>query len=175
MNNKLFKNSVIGFVFVSVLGTLGHFLYKWSGYNLLIGLFFPVNESVWEHLKLLFFPYLIWTIIQYFLQDKKCEIIIAKSIGAIAGMLSIVMFFYTYTGISGKTIDILNVISFFIGVIIAFAVDYLIIKFKKLNNPKLSIVGIIIFIIICAMFVTFTVVPPLIPLFKDPQTATYGI
>lgn len=175
MKNKLFKNSIIGFVFVSLIGTLGHFLYKWSGYNLFIGLFFPVNESVWEHLKLLFFPYLIWTIIQYFLQNRKCEIIIAKSIGAIAGMLSIVMFFYTYTGISGKSIDILNVISFFIGVIIAFAVDYFIIKSKKLNNPKLSIVGIMIFIIIGAMFVAFTVAPPLIPLFKDPQTATYGV
>ena len=48
--------TIICAIFVTVLGTLGHFFYKWSNYNPYIGLLFPVNESPWEHLKLFFFP-----------------------------------------------------------------------------------------------------------------------
>lgn len=44
-----------------LLGALFHNLYPWSGNNTFVGLFFPINESIWEHLKLAFYPLiLIW-------------------------------------------------------------------------------------------------------------------
>ena len=55
--------SILSAVFISVLGTLLHFTYDWFGNNPIIGVFSAVNESTWEHLKLLFFPTLIVTII----------------------------------------------------------------------------------------------------------------
>ena len=64
MSKTLLKLDIIGFVFVSVIGTLAHFVFEWSGNNTVVGLFCPINESPWEHLKLIFFPYLIWTIAQ---------------------------------------------------------------------------------------------------------------
>lgn len=51
-----------GFLFTSVLGTLSHFFYDWSGRNPLAALISPVNESIWEHMKLLFFPSLLWSL-----------------------------------------------------------------------------------------------------------------
>ena len=54
--NDLKKFCVIGFFVTTVLGILSHFVYDWTGGGFLIGLFFPVNESTWEHMKLLFFP-----------------------------------------------------------------------------------------------------------------------
>lgn len=45
------------FIFISILGVLLHFTYEWSGDNPAVGLFSAVNESTWEHLKLIFFPY----------------------------------------------------------------------------------------------------------------------
>ena len=48
--------TVIGILFTIILGSLSHFFYGWSGNFFLVGFFSPVNESVWEHLKLLFFP-----------------------------------------------------------------------------------------------------------------------
>ena len=50
----------IGVIFVLIAGTLAHFLYDWSGKNFVIGFFTPINESIWEHIKLLFFPMLIY-------------------------------------------------------------------------------------------------------------------
>ena len=52
--------TIAGILCVSILGTLLHFTYRWSGRNPLIGLIAPVNESVWEHMKLLFFPMLLF-------------------------------------------------------------------------------------------------------------------
>jgi surface polysaccharide O-acyltransferase-like enzyme len=89
-------------------------------------------------------------------------------------MLSIVMFYYTYTGMFGKSIDWLNILSFFIGVAISFLVDYCMIKSGKFKNNAYETVGIIIFIIIGAMFLIFTFAPPFIPLFKDPTNLNYG-
>ena len=51
MSKTLLKLDIIGFVFVSVIGTLAHFVFEWSGNNTVVGLFCPINESPWEHLK----------------------------------------------------------------------------------------------------------------------------
>lgn len=175
MQKKLFKYSIIGFIIVSIAGSISHFVFEWSNYNTITGAFFPVNESVWEHLKLIFFPYLIWSIVQYFLLKKENGVLISKSIGVLSGMLAIVIFYYTYTGITGKSIDILNILSFFIGVSTAFIVDYYLIKSNKLNKDIYNTIAIAVFIIIGALFFIFTYEPPLIPLFKDPINSTYGI
>ncbi len=174
MSKKLLKLDIIGFVFVSILGTLSHFFYEWSGSSTIIALFCPINESAWEHLKLIFFPYLIWSIIQCFIM-KKANIFSAKFIGVLIGMASTLSFFYTYTGIIGKNIDFLNILSFFIGVLIAFIIDYAIIKSDKLQTKSANIVSIIAFAVMGAIFILFTFAPPIIPLFKDPITSSYGI
>ncbi len=175
MKKKLYIYTLAGFVFVSVLGSLAHFFYEWSGYNTAVGLFTAVNESTWEHLKLLYFPYLIWTVFEYIMLDKKEGILPSKCIGVNAGMLSIVIFFYTYTGILGKSIDFLNILSFFIGNAAAFASDYFLIKRKKLGSVIYDTIAVAVFIGIGAVFVLFTAAPPQIALFKDPINFTYGI
>lgn len=48
------KTNLFRFIFISVLGVLLHFTYEWAGDNAVVGLFSAVNESTWEHLKLLF-------------------------------------------------------------------------------------------------------------------------
>lgn len=174
MTNKLFKLDIIGFVFVSILGTLSHFFYEWSGESTAVGLFTPINESVWEHLKLIFFPFLIWSIVQAII-IKRGNILFPKFVGVIAGMSATLSFFYTYTGMIGKNIDWLNILSFFVGVFIAFLVDYVIIKSDKLQNKTATVIAIILFGAMSAIFILFTFAAPLIPLFKDPITSSYGI
>lgn len=175
MNKNLFKYTVTGFIFVSILGSLAHFFYEWSGYSFIVGLFSAVNESVWEHLKLLFFPYLIWSIIEFFALDKNKAVFPAKALGAVSGMTAIVVFFYVYTGITGENIDFLNIISFFIGVAVSFAVDYTLIKNEKFSTTSGTVIGITALLIIMMFFILFTVFPVKIPLFKDPISSTYGI
>ncbi len=57
-------NLICGILFTSVLGSLLHFVYEWTGENPLAALFSPVNESVFEHCKLLFFPALLYTLFE---------------------------------------------------------------------------------------------------------------
>ena len=64
---------------------------------------------------------------------------------------------------------------FFIGVFIAFLLDYIIIKSEKMQETGKNITAVILFIIMGAIFILFTFAPPLIPLFKDPITSSYGI
>ena len=55
--HSLKKTELVSFVIASALGVLFHFMYEWTGENAIAGLFFPINESTWEHLKLIFFPW----------------------------------------------------------------------------------------------------------------------
>ena len=66
MYKKVFKFHIFSIIFSIILGILLHFAFEWSGNNLFIATFSAVNESTWEHLKLVFFPMLITIIISYF-------------------------------------------------------------------------------------------------------------
>ena len=63
MDKKLLLYLITGIIFTFLAGTLLHFAYEWSGTNFWVGLFAPVSESTWEHMKLLFFPMLIYSMV----------------------------------------------------------------------------------------------------------------
>ena len=170
---KIRNYQIFSIIFTFILGTLLHFTYDLSGQNAFVGLFSAVNESTWEHLKLLFFPMLLTTIIGYFYLDKKVKnFICSKTIGIIISMLFTVIFFYTYTGILGKNIAIIDIASFFIATILGEFITYiLIINNFKCNNKT----AIIVLVILLICFIVFTFYAPKIGLFKDPITNKFGI
>ncbi len=174
MENKTLKRwEWIGFIFVLALGSLSHFFYEWSGENRIIGTFSAVNESTWEHLKLLFFPMLLFTIIEYFAIGKKYpNFIFAKAIGILSGLAAIIVFFYTYTGILGTNIMIVDILTFVIGVATAYIVSYRIIIKGICNECKGLGIFLILLMLVC--FLLFTWFTPQIGLFKNPITGGYG-
>ena len=106
-------------IFVMILGNLLHFTYEWSEGNLLVASFSAVNESTWEHLKLLFYPMLLTTIIGYFYFGKnKHNFLCANAIGILTAISFTTVFFYTYTGIIGTNFAFLDIGSFFVAVIL---------------------------------------------------------
>ena len=175
MSKKLFRYEVFGFIFVGIFGTLSHFLFEWFNESVFIGLFCPVNESVWEHLKLLFFPYFVWTVTEYFFLKEQRNYFFSKIIGVIAGSVFIVTFFYTYSGVTGNVSTFADILSFFVGVAIAFIISYEFMRNGKSGSRLQENVSLGLFIFISVVFFIFTFAPPLIPLFEDPQRFTYGI
>lgn len=174
MNKKLKRWSVVGFFFVVVLGTIGHFLYDLTGGNPIVGKFFPVNESTWEHLKLLFFPFVLFWGVEWFYVGKIYKnFAFAGLAGMICGLVFIVVSFYTYTGVLGRNVDFLNVLIFVLGTALAFFVEYKILTGK--SKVAFKIPSIIILVILVFLFVNFTTNPPQIGLFKDPVTGQFGI
>ena len=151
---------ILGAVFVSILGTLLHFAYEFSGENYFVGLFTPVNESVWEHMKLLFFPMLVFSL---FSKEKLSP---ALMLGTLSGTFLIPVLFYTYTGFLGFNIGFIDILIFYISVIFAFYVSY-----KSSQNKSFEKYKGMIFTLICILFVlfiVFTVFPPQLPIFIAP-------
>lgn len=172
-NAKIMNYQIVSAIFVCVLGTLLHFIYEFFGENMLVASFSAVNESVWEHLKLLFFPMLITTIIGYFYIGKNApNFLCSKLLGIITSIVFIIIFFYTYTGIIGESIVFIDITLFFIAVILG---EYLSYKLMVSNFKCNNIIAIIVLTIILICFVLFTYLTPKIGLFKDPVKNQYGI
>ena len=157
-----------GIVFVSILGTLLHFAYDWSGNNIVIGLFTPVNESIWEHTKLIFFPMLIYSLyLNKKIGAKHPCINSAMISGALCGVLMIIILFYTYSGIIGFNIAFADISIFYITVVTVFYIVYKLAISCKADNYN-SLLRILMIVIIC-FFIIFTFSPPDIPLFNNPN------
>lgn len=170
---KIRNWQIIAVLFTFVLGTLLHFTYEWSGNNSIVGAFSAINESTWEHLKLLFFPMLIFAIFEGFNVYKETNNYIeAKTVGIIFGIFFITVFFFTYTGIIGTNFAVLDIGSFFIGVIISEIIAYKIMQMKSFSTKKTRTISVIILILITIMFVSFTFNPPNINYFRDSVQLT---
>ena len=173
---KLLKTQVIIIVISIILGTILHFTYNLSGENNFIGSFSAVNESVWEHLKLAFFPMLILGIIEYFfVKNISNNYIEAKTIGIFLAISFIVVAFFTYTGILGVDILILDILIFIISIILGEAISYKLMKRENESNNKTKVLAGIILIFLLFSFIICTFNPPKVNLFRDPITKTYGI
>lgn len=163
-----------GFCITSLLGTLLHYLYDWTGKNPLVALVSGVNESTWEHMKLLYFPLVIFAVVQYFFFKDRKDYWCVKLFGTLTGLVLIPVIFYTYNGAVGKSPDWFNIAIFFISSAAVYFLEYLMFKSRKLccNRPCIAFWGLVS---ISVLFIVFTFAPPKIPLFLDPLTLTYGI
>ena len=163
-----------GFCLVSLGGTLLHFLYEWSGNALVVAPFSGVNESVWEHMKLLYVPWLLFALFQSrFFRDYR-GFWWVKLVGMTAGLWLVPALYYTYNGAFGQSPDWLNITLFFVAAATAFWVEYRLFRrgaFARWNGAlPLGLV-----VLMGALFVVFTFLPPQVPLFRDPLTGEYGL
>lgn len=162
------KTFLSRFLFISVLGVLLHFTYEWSGDNPIVALFSTVNESTWEHLKLLFFPMLLLTIIELLFTEKRqlpSNYLFARTIGILSGMAFIVIAFYTLTGVFAKLPDAVNITLYFLGVFLALCIEN---KINRGNSQNHSAFAAIVLLALTIAFFVFTKYPPSIGLFANP-------
>ena len=174
MKRTVWLWQLFGFATVSLGGTVLHFLYEWFDEAAWVAPFSGVNESTWEHMKLLFWPLFFFAVIEsFFFRDYK-SFWCVKLRGVLLGLYLIPTIFYLYNGVIGKSPDWVNIAIFFISAAVAYVYEYRIFKKGSVacKNPKLAI------IILCAialLFALFTFFTPKIGIFKDPLTSTYGI
>lgn len=163
-----------GFAITSLSGTLLHFIYEWLNESVWVAPFSGVNESTWEHMKLLFFPMIAFAVIQsFFFRDRK-DFWSVKLRGILLGITLIPVLFYTYNGVVGRSPDWLNIAIFFISAAVAYIYEARLFNAESLNfkAPKLAVV---ILAALALSFVAFTFFTPELGIFKDPLTGTYGI
>lgn len=113
MNRKINQLQWIGFLTVGAAGVLLHFLYDWLPFSF-IAPFSGVNESTWEHMKLLFWPLFIFALVEGAIWKEKPETFYCiKLKGALLGLALIPIIFYTFNGAFGKSPDWYNITIFF--------------------------------------------------------------
>ena len=163
-----------GFLTAAVLGTLAHFAYRWSGGALLAGVFCAVNESVWEHMKLLFFPVFLFTAAQFCVGERD-GLLAARAVSVTAGLALIPTLYYTYTGIWGDHVLWADAAIFYLSAAVTFWLDDLLHRQRRLWKMGCQVAGLVWLWVLAFLFVWWTFSPPRIALFRDPLTGLYGI
>ena len=165
---------LMGFAVTSLAGTVLHFLYEWLGDAVWIAPFSGVNESTWEHMKLLFWPMFLYAIVQSFFFKEEKSYWCIKLKGILFGIILIPVLFYAYNGAIGKSPDWVNIAIFFVSAAAAYIYETRLFKRENTSckRPKLAL-GILC--MIALLFVIFTFATPEIGIFKDPLTGGYGI
>ncbi len=174
MKKTLNASELLGFAVTSLGGTILHFLYDWLGESVWIAPFSAVNESTWEHMKLLFWPMLLYAIAQSFFFRERKDFWCIKLKGTLLGLVLIPIIFYTYNGVIGRSPDWFNIAIFFISAAIAYISET-----RKFNSDKRCRIprkfALVTLTVIATMFVAFTFATPELNIFRDPITGNYGI
>lgn len=169
-----FMLEIIGTIFIIVLGSLSHFFYDWFNHNKIVGYFTAVNESTWEHLKLVIAPTFIWLIIEYHFYYDNPNLFFARFISLMVMLIIIPLIFYSYTYFTKKSILFIDISSFIISIVIGQMVFNKLINLN-ISNMVLNHIGIIGLIAIFLVYITNTYVPGMNFLNKDPITKKYGL
>ena len=167
--------SIYGTVAIILLGTILHYFYPWFGENNVLGAFVPVNESVWEHLKLAYWALVLFSLPEYFqIKPQVNNYFLAKFVGIILFESSILLIFYTYTAFIESQILWIDISSFAVGTIFCQLVVFKLYAAQPV--PKIyELIAGFGFVSIGILFAYFTYFPPHWDIFMDGNDMTYGI
>lgn len=166
---------LLGVIFISITGSLLHFVYDWSNNFKPFALISAVNESTWEHLKIAFWPTLIYSLLEYAsISEITNNFVIAKASCLIIIPLSIVFLFYSYTKILKRNYLVVDILIFILSIYFGQKISFYILTMTQLPG-FLTTLSLFIILILIIEFSLFTFFPPKFFIFKDPTTGTYGI
>lgn len=166
--NALLKWELIGgSLFIILLGTLLHDFYKWFPYPVLKAIA-PINESVWEHFKLGIWPAFIFSLIEYSkIKPLPVNFWPARTLAIYLIPLIITVIFYSYTAIIGKTILIIDILTFVIAVIVAQIISYKIMTVSVLPG-WVNLISYFALALLLILIILFSYYPPDLPIFQSP-------
>lgn len=161
--------TIVGFFFVLILGTLFHFLYEWTNQCYIVGFFALVSESVWEHMKLLFFPMLLYIFFMIWRFNERFPCVIAAFFfGNLAGTWCIPLLYYAYTSVLGTNILFIDLAIFAISTGIAFYLAYKFTLSCRLQPYTIFLCILICMVLLC--FLVFTYHPPAFAMFSSAHS-----
>ena len=158
-----------GILWLFIIGSVMHFIYQFSGEHPIVGWFAPTNESVWEHLKMVVLPIILWWGLFYAFNKNKYKIDEnAWFTGAIASLfttlLLIPFLFYFYTNAFGVELVWVDILILLIALIVGQSIGLHVYRYSKGISSKIVI---LIMILIVAVFIIFTKMPPNLPIFQS--------
>lgn len=168
---------LLGIPVLFIVGSMFHFLFGLSGKLPVIGAIAPVNESVWEHEKMLVVPIILWWLVIYLLKGKEYNISENKwftgmIISLVSSLFTIPVVFYFYTQVFGIELIIIDILLLLFAITVG---QLLSLHFYRYSDGINSVIAIGIALLILAVFIFFTFYPPHLPIFYDTSEGGYGI
>jgi hypothetical protein len=177
-----YKNSVryweiASFIFIILTGSLMHFAYSSTG-SLLLSPIAPVNESVWEHLKLAVWPASIFGLFEFFFVRHSLRragnFLVARTAQVVIMPSIIVAVFYFYTSFTGDSILAVDILTFVFAALIGQLSSYTLLQDGSFPR-SVTVPAITILAIVLSLLVLFTYIPPHKGIFMDENTGEYGL
>lgn len=161
-----------GIVFILLAGSTLHFAFEWSGCWRPLAWLAAVNESVWEHLKMVFWPALLFALVEYATFGARIpRFWAAKSVGIALMPAIIVALFYAYTAVLSDAFLPLDGLIFVLAVVVGQWTSY-----RLLFAPRaVGQWAVVLPIALALAFTLFSYRTPQIGLFRDGPTGGYGI
>lgn len=153
-------------IFLFLLSFLWHFMYDWFP-CVLTSIFFPVNESIWEHMKIIFYCLLIGSVLEKKGNNYYLNILVKPLVGV---LFYLIIFIPLYL-IFGESMVISLSLMLFTYIIM----ELLGIKISKQEELNIKALPIIIIILISILFSILTYYPLHNFLFFDSVKLGYGI
>jgi len=169
------KIKIVGIIVSFIISIFLHFLYNIFP-NFITSIISPVNESIWEHMKLIVTSNLIFSIIEYIIYKKKNikyhNLLLSYAISSITGIILYLIIYIPLDKIFGHNL-IIALILLLITFIIISIINYYIMNYEEIKYS--NTIGLILIISIYIIFGYLTYNPPHINLFYDKSTNHYGI
>jgi len=166
---------IIGAIFIIAAGCAGHFVYDWCRHSRNAALFFAVNESTWEHMKLTIYPSVIWLVPELVAYGSNSSLLPAHLAAMLTMLLLIPLLFYGYTVFTHKSFLPVDISCFCISVCAGMYVFHIIINSGWKASPVVAALSLLVILAIIAHYFIFSFNPPISFLFRDPITHRYGL
>lgn len=170
--NFMNKKRIISTICIFLLCCLTHFIYNWFPFPV-FAIFFPVNESIWEHMKLIYTTILLFEGFRLYMNHYKNQETHFFT-AWICACLSIPIYLIFYLPLY-NTIGHNMIISLVLLFVTIWIEQWIQEKIKRRENEivfYITIIGIVLSYIGLGIL---TYHPPFIDLFYDPKSQIYGL
>lgn len=175
MGKKLRRWELIGWIVVGVLGPVLHFAWEWSGENVLVAAFSAVNESIWEHMKILFWPLLLLAAVETPVFARHYRNFFAvKAAAILSAVVLIPVVYYTYSGVWGRHLAAVDIAIYYVAAAFSGWLTCILAGRGRLRGQKKQLLAGVLLGVLAGWFVLFTYAPPDIGLFWAAASCFFG-
>ncbi len=168
MDNMLRQWHIYGFFFTVIMGTVIHYGMVRPKKLSLLRAMCPINESMWENLKLLFFPAVLFSIIEYCVVGRYyLSFIPARACGIIFAMLFWVLLFYAFTPLLTRFYVSCGVFMFFASAASCFLLSWRLLEMLTVGGLFAKLACLLLLAALGFLLVRFSFHPRTSPLFLD--------
>jgi hypothetical protein len=164
-----------GIIVILLVGPVLHFAFEWSGCWRPLAVVAAVNESVWEHLKLAFWPGLAWAALEFLtIRRQMANFWVAKAAGLLIMPLVIGAGFYSYSAILGDHSLAIDILLFVLAVLLGQLASYRLANAGALP-PALIPVALSVLVALVAAFSLLSYFPPHLDPWRDSASGSFGL